>query len=103
MTDLIFDDAPPETWAEWEPELRRVLWQKRDSLSGTNLASILKALSDLVRIENERARAEVAEERRPVLERLDALPPDHAATLLDREIAETSRYLHELKAAREKL
>lgn len=94
------DEKRPETWAEFEPHLMDMLWDNRDRITGQAFPATLRAIRDLVDAER-RHRDVTAEEdnRRPLLDRIDALPEDTARELLELEIGRVSGYLKDLKAA----
>ena len=80
------------------------LSDKLGSLQGIALVQALKAITALAAIE-EATEASTNEEddRRPLLDRLDALPPDHAARLVKQEIARVDGYRQDLFDALRKL
>lgn len=73
---------------------------KLGELKGIALVQALKAITALAAIEEaEESQADEVDDRRPLLDRLDALPPDTAAALVKQELARTDTYRADLFTA----
>lgn len=69
-------------------------------LKGIALVQALKAISALAAIEEqEQTTQDVTDERRPLLDRIEALPPEHATVLVKQELARIDTYKDDLFAA----
>lgn len=98
------DGDPPltPTAQEMRDAFMEILYRKRESLGATALVQGMKALVTLAELE-EKATPAPEDALPPLLERLDALPADHAAGLLEGEIARLRGELEAHSAALEKL
>lgn len=88
---------PPERWADWLPKIREILWEQVhtfDGIAAINAHKLIKQLADSEKLEERPAEEDDA--RRPLLDRLEALPRDHAAALLRQEIVRTDIYRDDL-------
>lgn len=98
------EDAPPEDWAEWEAEMMRLLWINRADLKGIAMVQALKAIATLAEHQRDREGPDDGEDdRKPLLDRLEALPKAHAAKLLKQEIGRLDELRAEYFAALERL
>lgn len=89
---------------EIRDRLLTTLSNRLGELKGIALVQALKAITALAVIEEaERDENDIEDERRPILDRLDALPPDHAAVLLKQEIIRIDGYRADLFEALTKL
>ena len=89
---------------EIRDELLRILYERRGELKGIALVNGLKALASLAATEEAAGqKQQVEDDRRPILDRIDALPKDHARKLLKQELARVDGYRADLFAALEGL
>ena len=109
LTDFLGGALEPQevpSAQEIRDRLMAVLSDKLGSLQGVALVQALKAITALVAIEEQEQAAKAEEqddERRPLLDRLDALPPNHAALLVKQEIARLDAERQAYFAALQKL
>lgn len=90
--------------ADIRDRLLSTLSNQLGSLKGIALVQALKAITALAVIEDEnKTDDELNDLRRPLLDRIDALPPEHAAGLVRQEIARVDGYRADLFAALTKL
>lgn len=95
----------PEKWADWESEIKKILWERihtLDGVAGVNAWKLVKALADEERIE-EAAAGPSEDDRKPLLDRLDALPKPHAKKLVKAELSRLDGLRAEYFAALERL
>ncbi len=93
------DDEVPSV-EEIRDELLKLLYKRRGELKGIALVQGLKALESLVAAAPE---PEVEGEGVSILDRIDALPKDHAAEILRREITRLDNERAEFFAALERV
>jgi hypothetical protein len=80
------------------------LSDKVGSLQGVALVQALKAITAIATVqEAEQSIRDEQDDRRPILDRLDALPPDYATRLLKDEISRVDGYQQDLRDALRKL
>ncbi len=84
----VSDDDQPASWAEWEAEMMRLLWVRRDGLKGSALVQALAAIARIAEHQRERERPDqnIDSRQTPLLESVDALPKDVAVELVKAEL-----------------
>lgn len=88
---------PPEKWGDWLPKIREILWEqvhRFDGIAAINAHKLIKQLADAEKLEGRPEEEEDA--RRPLLDRVDALPREHAAALIRQELDRTDIYRDDL-------
>jgi hypothetical protein len=107
VADFIGGALEPEevpSAQEIRDRLLSALSNRLGELKGIALVQALKAITALAAIEEaEQQDSSEDDERRPLLDRLDALPPDHAAKLVKQEIERVDGYRQDLFQALQKL
>lgn len=99
----VHEDEVPSA-QEIRDRLLASLSMKLGSLQGIALVQALKAITVLAETEEAKEDAEDPDDnRRPLLDRVEALPAEHAAALIKQELARTDQYRADLFTALQKL